>query len=56
MNWSTTMSGDVSSLEAAVRDYAPSEGVLGADTDAVLGGWLGLSADEVARLRADRVV
>ena len=24
--------------------------VLGADTDAVLGGWLGMSADEVARL------
>ncbi|MBE2972630.1 CoA transferase, partial [Burkholderia cepacia] len=30
--------------------------VLGADTEAVLGGWLGMSADEVARLRADRVV
>ncbi|MDR9243288.1 CaiB/BaiF CoA transferase family protein [Burkholderia multivorans] len=30
--------------------------VLGADTDAVLGSWLGLSADDVARLRADRVV
>ncbi|NTX31850.1 CoA transferase [Burkholderia pyrrocinia] len=30
--------------------------VLGADTDAVLGGWLGMSADEVARLRADRIV
>ncbi|MBR8379307.1 CoA transferase [Burkholderia cenocepacia] len=30
--------------------------VLGADTDAVLGGWLGMSAEDVARLRADRVV
>ncbi|MBR8512484.1 CaiB/BaiF CoA-transferase family protein [Burkholderia cenocepacia] len=30
--------------------------VLGADTEAVLGGWLGMSAEDVARLRADRVV
>ncbi|MXN78148.1 CoA transferase [Burkholderia sp. 4701] len=30
--------------------------VLGADTAEVLGGWLGLSAGDVARLRADRVV
>lgn len=30
--------------------------VLGADTDDVLGGWLGLSADDVAKLRAQRVV
>ncbi|TCW82328.1 CoA transferase [Burkholderia sp. SRS-46] len=30
--------------------------VLGADTADVLGDWLGLSADDLARLRADRVV
>ncbi|KAB0655785.1 CoA transferase, partial [Burkholderia territorii] len=30
--------------------------VLGADTDDVLGSWLGLSPDALARLRADRVV
>ncbi|HGL5384297.1 MULTISPECIES: CaiB/BaiF CoA transferase family protein [Burkholderia cepacia complex] len=36
-----------------VRSAPP---VLGADTDAVLGGWLGMSAEDVARLRADRVV
>jgi crotonobetainyl-CoA:carnitine CoA-transferase CaiB-like acyl-CoA transferase len=30
--------------------------VLGADTERVLGDWLGLSAQDVARLRSDRVV
>lgn len=30
--------------------------VLGADTEHVLGGWLGMSAHEVAQLRADRIV
>jgi formyl-CoA transferase len=30
--------------------------VLGADTEGVLGGWLGLGADDIAALRARGVV